>query len=72
MADDATWLSLGEVVARFRTAGYSDSESTIRRMIDDGEIESYRSERRDGVRGHRRMKASSVEALLERRRGEVQ
>ncbi|MEU8821782.1 hypothetical protein [Actinoplanes sp. NPDC048796] len=71
MADEATWLSLGDVIARFRAAGYSDSESTIRRLIDDGEIESYRAERRPGVRGHRRMRASSVDALLTRR-GEPQ
>ena len=65
MADDATWLSISDVIARFRAAGYSDSESTIRRLIDDGEIESYRSERRGGSgRGHRRMKAESVDALL--------
>ena len=68
VADDATWLSLGEVVARFRAAGYSDSESTIRRLIDDGEIESYRVERRGGGRGHRRMRAASVDTLLDRRR----
>ncbi|GAA2516425.1 hypothetical protein [Winogradskya humida] len=64
---DETWLSLGEVIARFRAAGFPDSESTIRRLIDDGEIESYRSERAGGRRGHRRMKAASVDALFARR-----
>ena len=66
---DPTWLTLGEVIQRFRAAGFPDSESTIRRMIDDGEIESYRPERRGGGLGHRRMRASSVDALLERRQG---
>jgi hypothetical protein len=68
VAGDPEWLTLGEVIERFRAAGYPDSESTIRRLIDDGEIESYRAERRGGGRGHRRMRAASVEALLGRRR----
>lgn len=63
------WLSLGEVVARYRTAGYEESEQTIRREIDDaceaGEVQWYRTRSRLSVRpGHRRVLASDVEALI--------
>jgi excisionase family DNA binding protein len=67
MVGDGTWLSLGEVLAMLREAGFTESESTIRRMIDDGEIESYRVERGGKRRGHRRIKASSVDELVRRR-----
>ncbi|MGJ3228937.1 excisionase family DNA-binding protein [Micromonospora aurantiaca (nom. illeg.)] len=60
---DGTWLSIGEVIAQLRAAGFSESESTIRRMIDEGALESYRTERG----GHRRIKAESVSALISRR-----
>ncbi|MBM0274155.1 helix-turn-helix domain-containing protein [Micromonospora sp. STR1s_6] len=51
------------MIARLRAAGFSESESTVRRMIDDGDLESYRTERG----GHRRVKAQSVESLIQRR-----
>ncbi|MEV6693349.1 helix-turn-helix domain-containing protein [Micromonospora sp. NPDC051196] len=60
---DGIWLALGEVLARLRAAGFSESESTVRRMIDDGTLESYRTERG----GHRRIRASSVDELIDRR-----
>ncbi|MEU5950532.1 helix-turn-helix domain-containing protein [Micromonospora sp. NPDC047465] len=60
---DGTWLAIGEVIARLRAAGFSESESTVRRMIDDGTLESYRTERG----GHRRIKAESVADLIRRR-----
>lgn len=66
---DETWLSLGEVIRRFREFGFEDSESTIRRLIDDGVIESYRVAKSGGRRGHRRMLATSVEAHLRDRGG---
>lgn len=63
MVGDGTWLSTGEVVDRYRVAGYADSESTIRRELDDaiarGEIEVYRT------RGqYRRVRASDVRAFI--------
>jgi excisionase family DNA binding protein len=61
------WLTLGEVLARLREAGYSDSESTVRRMVDDGELESYRQPGGSSGRGHRRIKSESVDALIRRR-----
>jgi excisionase family DNA binding protein len=64
---DSTWLTFGETLARLRAAGFTESESTVRRMIDDGEIESYRTERGPNRRGHRRIKAESVDALIRRR-----
>ncbi|WP_121399488.1 helix-turn-helix domain-containing protein [Micromonospora sp. M71_S20] len=60
---DGTWLSIGEVLARLRAAGFSESESTVRRMIDEGALDSYRTERG----GHRRIKAESVAELIRRR-----
>lgn len=65
VADDG-WLTIGEVVARIRAAGYPDSESTVRRMVDDGELgEVYRSRG-----GHRNVKPAGVEALICRRRSQ--
>jgi excisionase family DNA binding protein len=58
VADDE-WLTIGAVVARIRAAGYPDSQSTVRRLIDDGALESYRT-----ARGHRRIRATSVDALI--------
>lgn len=63
MAGDGTWLTIGEFLARLRDAGYTESESTIRRIIDDGEVESYRTNRGR----HRRIKAASAEAFIARR-----
>lgn len=64
MVGDGTWLTIGEVLARLRAAGYHESESTVRRMIDTGSVESYRTE----PGGHRRIRAASVDALITRRR----
>lgn len=63
MVGDGTWLSTGEVVQLYRAAGYADSESTIRRELDDaiarGEVEVYRT------RGqYRRVRASDARALV--------
>ena len=66
MVGDGTWLTIGEVLARFRAAGFGESESTVRRMIDDGALESYRTERG----GHRRVRAASVDEFIRRRRRE--
>lgn len=63
MVGDGAWLSIGEVLARLRAAGFSESESTVRRMIDEGVLDSYRTERG----GHRRIKAESVTALIQKR-----
>lgn len=68
MVGDGTWLTIGEVLARLREAGYSESESTVRRMIDEGAVESYRTERG----GHRRIRARSVDDLIQRRRNRDQ
>ncbi|WP_346536924.1 helix-turn-helix domain-containing protein [Micromonospora sp. DPT] len=57
---DGTWLTIGEVLAKLREAGFTDSESTVRRMIDDGQLKSHRTERG----GHRRVRATSVEDLI--------
>lgn len=65
MVGDGTWLTIGEVITRLRRAGYTESESTVRRMIDQGALESYRTERG----GHRRVTAASVAALVARRGG---
>ncbi|WKU03771.1 excisionase family DNA-binding protein [Micromonospora sp. HUAS LYJ1] len=51
------------MLARLRAAGFSESESTVRRMIDEGVLDSYRTERG----GHRRIKAESVTALIQKR-----
>ncbi|MGC5033101.1 NUDIX hydrolase [Micromonospora sp. DT229] len=68
MAGDGTWLTLGEVIARYRAAGFHDAESTIRREIDDlvtsGSLDSYRTRG-----GHRRVAAAGVDRLIARRRG---
>jgi len=61
---DGRYLRIAEVVALLREAGYSDSESTVRRMCDDGTLQTYRLSRQ----GHRRVLASSVRDLIERRR----
>ncbi len=63
MAEEA-WLTIGEVLTRLRAAGFPESESTVRRMIDDGEVKSYRTERG----GHRRVDPASLDALIGRRR----
>jgi len=55
VGDDDGWLTIGEVLARVRAAGYPESESTIRRMADDGELgEVHRSR---GGRRHVRAEA---------------
>ena len=66
MVGDGTWLTIGEVLAKLRAAGYTDSESTVRRMIDDGLLASHRTMRG----GHRRVKASSVDELIAARKAE--
>lgn len=67
MAGDGTWLTLGEVIARFRAAGFSDSESTIRREVDDlvaaGTLDSYLTRGR-----HRRVSAAGIGEHLVRRK----
>lgn len=66
---DGTWLSTGEVIDRLRAAGFTESESTVRRMIDvladSGELNSYRTE----PGGHRRIKATDIDNLIRRRQG---
>ncbi|MEV7267035.1 NUDIX hydrolase [Micromonospora aurantiaca] len=68
MAGDGTWLTLGEVIARYRAAGFHDAESTIRREIDDlvntGALASYRTRGK-----HRRVEAAGVDRLITDRRG---
>lgn len=63
MAGDGTWLTIGEVIARFRAAGLPDSESTIRREVDDavaaGRLDYYRTRG-----GHRRVRAIGIDKLL--------
>lgn len=63
MVGDGTWLRTGEVVGLYREAGYADSESTVRRELDDaiaaGEVEVYRT------RGqYRRVRATDVQAFI--------
>lgn len=62
---DGTWLTIGEVLARLRAAGYTESESTVRRMIDEGAVESYRIERGGH---HRRIRAASVDQFIAQRK----
>ncbi|MEU1240016.1 NUDIX hydrolase [Micromonospora parva] len=68
VAGDGTWLTLGEVIARFRAAGFSDSESTIRREVDDlvaaGTLDSYLTRGR-----HRRVSAAGIATHLLSRTG---
>lgn len=59
MVGDGTWLTIGEVLAKLRAEGFTDSESTVRRMIDDGLLRSHRT-----GKGHRRVKATSVDELI--------
>ena len=67
MVGDGRWLSTGEVVDRLRAAGYNESEQTVRRLIDAGWLESYRTE----GGGHRRVSAKSVDGLIAaRQRGD--
>lgn len=55
MASNDSWLTIGQVLTRVRAAGYPESESTLRRMADDGELgEVYRSR---GGRRHVRAEA---------------
>lgn len=64
---DGTWLKLSEVIARFRAEGLADSESTIRRMMDQevfGPLDVTHG-------GHRRAKSASVESYLRGRRGDA-
>lgn len=69
MAGNSTWLTIGEVLARLRGAGYTESESTVRRMLDSGELGAegaawYRTERG----GHRRIAVTAVDRLIARRK----
>lgn len=69
MAGDGTWLTLGEVLARLRAAGYHDGESTVRRDIDAGiyGVEGtgwYKTERG----GHRRIRAKAVDERIAERK----
>lgn len=61
VADDG-WLRISEALGRLRAAGFTESESTVRRMIDDGEIASYRTRR-----GHRRIDPRSLAVLINSR-----
>lgn len=67
MAGDGTWLTLGEVIAQYRAEGFADSESTIRREVDDliaaGHLDSYLTRGR-----HRRVRAAGVAAHLAKRK----
>ena len=65
MVGDGTWLNLGEVIERFRAVHLSDSESTIRRAIDDGEL----GDSHVTPGGHRRVRASALDAYLAKRIG---
>jgi hypothetical protein len=62
---DGKWLSIGEVVDRFRAAGYSEHEQTIRRIIDTliaaGKLEHYRTE----VGRYRRLLTTDIDAYLQ-------
>ncbi|MEU4640804.1 NUDIX hydrolase [Micromonospora sp. NPDC023814] len=64
---DGRWLTLGEVIANFRAEGFSDSESTIRREVDDliaaGKLDSYLTRGR-----HRRISASGIRGYLQTRK----
>lgn len=60
---DGKYLRISEVLDRLREAGYPDSESTVRRLVDAGELESYRPT----IGGHRRITSASVDALISRR-----
>lgn len=64
MAAGGPWLTVNETVERFRAAGYPDSPQTIRRLVDEGKLVSYRTE--EG--GHRRVSAASVDDFLRARR----
>jgi excisionase family DNA binding protein len=61
---DGTWLTVGEAVARLEGLA---SDQTVRRWCEDRTLESIRL----GVSpsGHRRIKASSVDALLRKLKG---
>lgn len=57
------WLQVGEVVDAFREAGWGDSASTIRRLIDKGHFgETWVSES-----GYRHVSAASVALFLSKR-----
>lgn len=60
---DGRHLTIAEVVALLRAAGYSDAASTVRRMVTAGKLQAYLT-----PGGHRRVLASSVDELIEQRR----
>jgi excisionase family DNA binding protein len=64
VVDGEEYLTIGEVLVRLHAAGFRDKESTLRRLIDAGELDSYR----DGPRRRRRVSSASVDALIARRR----
>lgn len=66
MVGDGKYLRISEVIARLREAGFPESESTVRRMIDLGELEAYRGGRPGS---HRRVTAESVEAWIAKNKG---
>jgi hypothetical protein len=66
--DDKRWLTLADVVARLREAGYDDSRDTVRRAIDAGQ---YGVEGADWYRtesGYRKVMPAAVDRLIARRK----
>jgi excisionase family DNA binding protein len=66
MVGDHTYLTVAEVCARLREAGYDDSPQTVRRLLTAGHLTGRRTE----IGGHRRIEAASVDALIAKRRAE--
>lgn len=55
---DGTWLTVSEAVARLQGLV---AEQTVRRLCDDGTLDCARI---GGPTGHRRIRATSVDAYL--------
>lgn len=62
MADQETWLTVGE--AHRRLAEMNISEQTVRDWADAGKLKARRL-----LSGHRRIAASSIDAMLADYRG---
>lgn len=65
MVGDGRWLTVREAVIRLEGLA---SDQTVRRWCNEGTLESIRL---GSPTGHRRIKASSVDALLRVLKGET-
>ncbi|MBB4958975.1 hypothetical protein [Micromonospora polyrhachis] len=69
MTEQQGYLTIRQVTARLHTAGYNDSQQTVRRLIDAGHLGTegadwYRTERG----GYRMVSPAAVDRLVAKRK----